>query len=95
MVERVRQKCVTEGVAHVFGRKTRETPPTARIFDGEAEAKLIALACSQPPEGYARWSIRLLARRVVELQIVDKARHNTVGRTLEKTRSNRTAANIG
>ena len=79
----------------VFQRKPSVTPPTARIFDGEAEAKLITLACSEPPEGYARWSIRLLAKRVVELQIVDKAHHNTVGRTLKKTRSSPIAASIG
>ncbi len=95
MVERVRQKCVTEGVDAVFRRKPRATPPTARIFDGEAEAKLITLACPEPPEGYARWSIRLLAKRVTELQIVDKVHHNTVGRTLKKTRSSPIAASIG
>jgi len=95
MVERVREKCVTQGVDAVFRRKQRETPPTAPIFDGEAEARLVALACSEPPDGHARWSIRLLASRVVELKIVDKVHYNTVGRVLKKTRSNRIAANIG
>jgi hypothetical protein len=54
MVGRVREQCVTEGLEAVFKRKRRATPPIQPIFDGEAEAKLIALACSEPPEGYAR-----------------------------------------
>jgi glucose/arabinose dehydrogenase len=90
MVARVRQKLVEEGLDAVLTRKKRETPPVARIFDGEAEAKLIALACSTPPEGHAHWTIRLLAEHVVERKIVDAAHFNTVGRTLKKTRSSRT-----
>ncbi len=95
MVGRVREKCVTQGVDAVFRRKQRQTPPTRPIFDGAAEARLIALACSEPPEGYARWSIRLLANRVVELEIVDRVHYNTVGRVLKKTRSSRIAASTG
>lgn len=95
MVARVREKCVSEGVEAVFKRKKRATPPIQPIFDGEAEAKLIALACSKPPEGYARWTIRLLADKVVELEIVEQAHFNTVGRVLKKTNSNRTAVNTG
>jgi len=64
----------------VLSRKVRERPPVARIFDGEKEAKLIALACSQPPEGFARWSSRLLEEKVVELNIVDRASDSTIGR---------------
>jgi hypothetical protein len=95
MVARVREKCVSEGVEAVFKRKKRATPPIQPIFDGEAEAKLIALACSKPPEGYARWTMRLLADKVVELEIVEQAHFNTVGRVLKKTNSNRTAVNTG
>lgn len=95
MVARVREKCVTEGVEAVFRRKKRTTPPIKPIFDGEAEAKLIALACSEPPQGYARWTIRLLADKVVEMEIVDQAHFNTVGRVLKKTNSSRTAASTG
>ena len=73
----------------VLSRKQRATPPVARIFDGETEARLIALACSSPPEGYARWSLRLLEARVVELNIVDRASDSTIGRTLKKTFSSR------
>lgn len=90
MVTRVRQKLVEEGIDAVFTRKKRETLPVQPIFDGEAEAKLIALACSPPPEGFARWTIRLLAEHVVERRIVDAAHFNTVGRTLKKTLSSRT-----
>ena len=73
----------------MLARKKRQTPPIEPIFDGEAQAKLIALACSEPPEGYAHWSIRLLAEKVVERKIVEKAHFNTVGRALKKTLSNR------
>jgi hypothetical protein len=90
MVMRVREKLVTEGLDAVLTRKKRETPPTPAIFDGEAQAKLTALACSKPPEGHARWTIRLLAEHVVERKIVAAAHYNTVGRVLKKTTSNRT-----
>ncbi len=95
MVGRVREKCVNEGLETVFLRKKRKFPPITPIFDGEAEARLIALACSEPPQGQARWTLRLLADKVVELEIVDKAHFNTVGRVLKKTNSNHTAVNIG
>lgn len=90
MVMRVRAKLVEEGLDAVLTRKKRETPPVAPIFDGERQAQLIALACSEPPAGHARWTIRLLANAVVERQIVDAAHFNTVGRALKKTASSRT-----
>ena len=90
MVMRTREKLVTEGLDAVLTRKKRETPPVAPIFDGEAQAKLTALACSAPPSGHARWTIRLLAEQVVERRIVETAHFNTVGRALKKTTSNRT-----
>lgn len=89
MVARVRRQLVEEGMTAVLTRKKRETPPIQPIFDGEAQARLTALACSTPPPGHARWSIRLLADKVVELKIVDHAHFNTVGRALKKTISNR------
>ncbi len=89
MVRRVRRQLVEEGLAAVLARKKRLTPPIKPIFDGEAQARLIALACSEPPPGHARWSIRLLADKVVELEIVETAHFNTVGRALKKTISNR------
>jgi hypothetical protein len=90
MVMRTREKLVTEGLDAVLTRKKRETPPVAPIFDGEAQAKLTALACSAPPSGHARWTIRLLAEHVVERRIVETAHFNTVGRALKKTPSPRT-----
>jgi hypothetical protein len=89
MVSRVRETFVTEGLDVVLTRKKRETSPIPAIFDGEAQAKLTALACSTPPEGYARWTIRLLAEHVVERKIVPAAHFNTVGRALKKTISSR------
>jgi hypothetical protein len=85
MVYRVRQQLVEEGLGAVLSRKQRATPAVPRIFDGEKEAKLIALACSKPPKGRARWSLRLLENKVVELAIVDRASDSTIGRVLKKT----------
>jgi len=84
MVARVREKLVTEGLDAVLTRKRRETPPIEPIFDGERQAQLIALACSEPPAGHARWTIRLLAEHVVERKIVESAHFNTVARALKK-----------
>jgi hypothetical protein len=84
MVYRVRRRLVEEGFEAVLSRKQRATPAVAPIFDGEKEAKLIALACSKPPKGYARWSLRLLEDKVVELKIVDQASDSTIGRVLKK-----------
>jgi Homeodomain-like domain len=85
MVYRVRKQLVEEGFEAVLSRKERATPGVARIFDGEKEAKLIALACSKPPKGRARWTLRLLERKVVELKIVERASDSTIGRVLKKT----------
>jgi Homeodomain-like domain len=95
MVYRVRKQLVEEGFAAVLSRKQRATPAVAPIFDGEKEAKLIALACSRPPQGRARWSLRLLENKVVELGIVDRASDSTIGRTLKKTLSNPIADSNG
>ncbi len=84
MVYRVRKQLVEEGLAAVLSRKQRATPAVVPIFDGEKEAKLIALACSEPPEGRARWTLRLLERKVEELEIVDRASDSTIGRVLKK-----------
>lgn len=95
MVYRVRKQLVEEGLDAVLSRKQRATPPTPRIFDGETEAKLIALACSKPPPGFARWTLRLLEEKVVELQIVDRASDSTIGRVLKKTSSSRIPRRAG
>ena len=79
----------------MLNRKQRATPAVARIFDGEKEAKLIALACSKPPKGRARWTLRLLENKVVELNIVERASDSTIGRTLKKTFSSPIAGSAG
>ena len=94
-VARPRQLLVQEGFEATLKRKYNPNSARPRIFDGAAEAKLIALACSPAPEGFARWTLRLLEEKVVELAIVDKASDNTIGRTLKKTPSNRTAIDNG
>lgn len=94
-VHLVRKQLVEEGFDAVFTRKKRATPPVSPIFDGEKEAKLIALTCSKPPAGYARWSLRLLENKVVELEIVDAASDSTIGRVLKKTSSSLTKSNSG
>lgn len=84
-VSRTRQQLVEEGVESVLTRKHSSASARPRIFDGAAEAKLIALACSDPPKGRVRWTLQLLETAVVELSIVDRASDNTIGRTLKKT----------
>src|SRR5262249_24192170 len=95
MVYRVRKQLVEEGFEAVLSRKPRAMPAVARIFDGEKEAKLIALACSKPPKGRARWTLRLLENKVVELGIVDRASDSTIGRALKKTLFSPIAASTG
>ena len=94
-VARARQQLVEEGFEATLKRKYNPNSARPRIFDGEREAKLIALACSPAPEGFARWSLRLLEEKVVELNIVDKASDNTIGRALKKTFSSRISSNNG
>ena len=71
-------------VLATIGRKPRETPPVAPIVTGEVEARLIALACSTPPEGYGRWSLRLLERHVALVEDLPDLDHSTIGRVLKK-----------
>ena len=85
-------------IAAALDTSTASNPSNSarpRIFDGAAEAKLIALTLSPAPEGFARWSLRLLEEKVVELHIVERASDNTIGRTLKKTFSNRIASSNG
>jgi transposase len=89
-VARVRQQLVEEGFDSVLTPKRSPASARPRIFDGASEAKLIALASSEPPKGCARWTLSLLEDKVAELKIVARASDNTIGRTLKKTFSNRT-----
>lgn len=86
-VGRTRQLLVEEGFEAVLTRKHSPASARQRIFDGAAEAKLIALACSKPPKGRVRWTLQLLETEVVELNIVDRASDNTIARVLKKTNS--------
>ena len=88
-VARTRQRLVEEGFDAVLARKHSPNSARRRLFDGAAEAKLIALACSEPPKGRSRWTLALLEDKVVELKIVERASDNTIGRVLKKTFSNR------
>lgn len=84
-VETIRQRIVECGFEETLDGRKRATPPVEKLLDGKREAKIIALRLGPPPKGYANWSLRLLARKVVELEIVDAISHETVRRTLKKT----------
>ena len=94
-VERVRQRFVERGLEQALGRKPQDRPSRERKFDGAAEARLIALACSQPPKGRARWTLKLLADRLVELEVFESVSDETVRRVLKKTRSSPTSRSSG
>ena len=86
-IDRVKKRFVEEGLdVALNGRKGQRA--YARKADGDFEAHLVALSCSQPPEGFSRWSLRLLADKVVELEYIDSVSYETVRRVLKKTKSN-------
>ncbi len=89
-VRAVRERFVHEGLESALVRKKRVRPPVEPILDGAKEARLLAIACGQAPEGRARWTLHLLADRLVELNIVETISHETVRQALKKTRSSRT-----
>ena len=84
-IQRIRQRFVEEGIGVALGARSRRPRPYARKLDGEKEARLIALACSEPPQGRTRWTLRMLADRMVELCYVDTVSHETVRGVLKKT----------
>lgn len=87
-VERVKQRFVEEGFEACISRKPYPQKEPKKV-DGDFEAHLVALSCSEAPEGFSRWSLRLLADKMVELQYVDQISHETVRKVLKKTKSNR------
>ena len=93
-VSRIRKQYVHEGLQAALNRRAPNRE-YLRKLDGEQEAKLIALACSKPPTGEARWTLRLLANKLVELEITDAVSYQTVRRILKKTTSNRTSKGNG
>ena len=94
-VDNVRRRCVPEGFELALCGRQRSTPPVPKLRDGEQEARVIALRPSPAPAGYGNWSLRLLARHVVELGIVGSISHETVRQTLKKTASRGTRCSTG
>ncbi len=84
-VENLRRRLIEDGFDVALNGKKRACPPTEKLLDGEQEAQVIALRLGTPPTGYNNWSLRLLARKVVELGIVETVSHETVRQTLKKT----------
>jgi hypothetical protein len=84
-IELIRQRLVERGFDETLHRVERAQPPVAKLLTGEQEARIIATRLGPPPKDYANWTLRLLARKVVELQIVDSVSYETVRRTLKKT----------
>jgi len=83
-VERVRERCCTMGLVAAIEQQKPARPPRMPKLDGAAEAQLVQLACSEPPEGRAKWTLSLLANRMVELKVVDSVSRTTVHRQLKK-----------
>jgi len=94
-IEHLKKRFVEEGLAAALERRQPEKPPRAVTFDGAFEARLIALACSETPEGRRRWTVRLLAEKAVELKLAQSVSHMTVQRLLKKTNLSLTSGNIG
>ena len=88
-VERIRKRAVLEGLEAALERKPGTRASRPRKLDGRAEAHLVAIACSEPPDGAPRWTLSLLGERMVELRIVDTVSRSTIHRCLKKTTSNR------
>jgi len=88
-VYRVRKRFAQEGLESALNRKARPCLPRERKLDGRAEAHLVALTCSSPPAGHTRWTLRLLADKLVELEVVDTICHETVRQVLKKTNLSR------
>ena len=94
-IEHLKKRFVEDGLEAALERKPREKPPREVTFDGAFEARLIALACSDAPEGRRRWTVRLLADKAVELRFAASVSHMTVQRVLKKTNLSLTSASTG
>jgi transposase len=84
-VENLRQRFVERGFQETLEGKQREQPATPKLLDGKQEAQIIAMRLGSPPAGYANWTLRLLARKVVELEVAESVSYETIRRTLKKT----------
>ena len=94
-IEHLKKRFVEEGLAAALDRRQPEKPPRGVTFDGAFEARLIALACSETPEGRRRWTVRLLAEKAVELKLAQSVSHMTIQRLLKKTNLSLTSESIG
>ena len=94
-IEHLKQRFVEDGLEAALQRRPRVKPPRTILFDGAFEARLIALACSAAPAGYQRWTVRLLADKVVELNMAPSVSHMTVQRVLKKTHLSLISASTG
>jgi transposase len=88
-VHNIRQQFSENGLEATVGRKKRDKPPIPAKITGDVEARIIAMSCNEPPKGRSKWTLRLLADKVIELQIVDSISYVSVGQVLKKTNSNR------
>jgi len=86
-IERLRKRCCEVGPLGALEPKPRENPPTERKITGEVEASITQLACSEPPKGTSRWTLQLLANRLVEINVIESISHTSVGLVLKKARS--------
>lgn len=91
----IRQRCVEQGLEAALERKRRERPACEPMLDGEKQARLVQIACSEPPAGRARWTLNLLAEQLVALDVVESISAPTVMRALKKTNCNRIDAPVG
>lgn len=94
-VERLRKRCCEVGPLAALERKPRETPPHTVKITGEVQARITQLACTEPPAGHARWTLQLLADRVVELDVISSISHTSVGTVLKKANSSHGGSNAG
>jgi hypothetical protein len=94
-VERIRERFVTAGLDAALTHKPQDKPSRERVLGGAAEAKLIALACEEAPNGRKRWTLRMLADKLVELEVVESVSRETVRQVLKRTSSGRTSRSSG
>jgi hypothetical protein len=94
-LERLRERVCETGALGALERKPRLTPPVEPIVTGEVEARMVQIACSAPPEGRSRWTMRMIAERLIELEVVATISDETVRMTLKKTSSSRGSRNAG
>jgi len=94
-IEHLKKRFVEDGLEVAIGRKVREKPPIEIQYDGTFDARLMQLACSEAPPGYARWTVRLLSEKIVELKIAPTCSPMAVCRSLKKTNFSLTGASTG